>query len=155
MIFPIILHCIIHRCFLIILVISLLHAYFLPSFKKAYFPISWSGEGNGDTAFPFAGKEIFGLRMFIFSTAMCQLVLTFKSSFVNPVGLQIVENIPFYHSIAYICLEELGYGVEALSNLLLILVFTSILVGITFYILGAFGLGRAVYFIPKHVLGKY
>ena len=85
---------------------------------------------------------------------MCQVVLTFTSSFVNPIGLQIVENIPFFHSIAHICIQELGYGEESLSNLLIILALTSILVGISFYILGAFGLGRAVYFIPKHVLGK-
>ena len=56
----------------------------------------------------------------------------------NPIGLQIVENIPFFHSIAYICFQELGYGIEALTNLLLILAFTSILVGISFYFLGAF-----------------
>ncbi len=123
------------------------------SLLKAYFPISWSGAGDGENAFPLPGKEIFGLRLFIFSTVMCQIVLTFTSSFVNPIGLQIVENIPFFHSIALICFQELGYGMDALSNLLLILALTSILVGISFYILGAFGLGRGVYFIPKHVLG--
>ncbi len=79
-------------------------------------------------------------------------MLTFTSDFANPIGLQIVENVPFYHAIAGICTEELGYGVEALSNLLLILAFTTILVGISFYVLGALELGRVIYFIPKHVL---
>mmetsp|Transcript_1591 Transcript_1591/g.2279 ORF Transcript_1591/g.2279 Transcript_1591/m.2279 type:complete len:936 (+) Transcript_1591:167-2974(+) len=112
-------------------------------FGAAYFPLNF---------FPLTGETAFGLRLFIFSTVICQLVLTFTSNFTNPIGLQIVENVPFYHAIAEICIEELGYGVEALSNLLLILAFATILVGISFYLLGALGLGRAIYFIPKHVL---
>ena len=132
-------------------------------FAAAYFPISWSGtESNDDgdsdssdssTPFPIPGKEAFGLRLFLFSTMMCQLVLTFTSSFTNPIGLQIVENVPFFHAIAFICFDQLGYGIEALSNLLLMLILTTIMVGLSFYVLGALELGRAIYFIPKHVLG--
>ena len=126
-------------------------------FGAAYFPIIWSGTDVDDslTAFPIAAKEAFGLRLFLFSTMMCQLVLTFTSTFSNPVGLQIVENVPFFHAIAFICFQELGYGIEALSNLLLMLALTSIAVGLSFYLLGALELGRVIYFIPKHVLGTY
>ena len=126
-------------------------------FGSAYFPISWTGDGDSDsssTPFPVPGKEIFGLRLFLFSTMMCQIIFTFTSQFTNPSGLQIVENVPFYHAIASICFNELGYGIEALSNLILILAFTSVLVGISFYALGALQLGKVIYFIPKHVLGK-
>ena len=112
-------------------------------FAAAYFPLDF---------FPLEGETAFGLRLFIFSTFICQVVLTFTSQFTNPIGLQIVENVPFYHAIARICVEELGYGIQALSNLMLILTFTTILVGVSFYFLGTFQLGRIIYFIPKHVL---
>ena len=49
----------------------------------------------GATYFPpelaLPGKEVLGLRMFLFSTAAAQLAFTFSSRFDNGVGLQMVE----------------------------------------------------------------
>ena len=54
-------------------------------FGASYFP----------TELPLPGKEVLGLRMFLFATALAQLVFTFKSKFVNGIGLQMVEVCPF------------------------------------------------------------
>jgi hypothetical protein len=41
--------------------------------------------------FPLPGKEALGIRMFLFSTIVGQLVYTFSSGFHNPIGLQMVS----------------------------------------------------------------
>lgn len=63
-----------------------------------------------------------------------------------------VENIAFWHALAYVVIEEQGYGMDALSTLFFLFGLSSIFVGITFYILGKLGLGRIVYLFPAHVL---
>lgn len=44
-------------------------------------------------AFPLPGKEALGIRMFLYSTIIAQIVFTLKSEFVNPIGLEMVENV--------------------------------------------------------------
>ena len=51
-------------------------------FGASYFP----------TELPMIGKEVLGLRMFLFSTMVAQFVFTFKSKFENGIGLQMVRN---------------------------------------------------------------
>ena len=51
-------------------------------FGASYFP----------TELPLIGKEVLGLRMFLFSTMVAQFVFTFKSKFENGIGLQMVRN---------------------------------------------------------------
>ena len=82
-----------------------------------------------------------------------------------------VENVPFCQALAYIVVEEQGYGKEALSTLFFLFGASSILVGLVFYLLGKNGLGKIVsllsskmpvhnlgltatslYFFPSHVL---
>jgi len=111
-------------------------------FGASYFP----------TELPLPGKEVLGLRMFLFSTILAQMVFTYKSKFDNGIGLQMVENVPFYIELARIVMDEQGTGSEALSTLFFILGLSSILVGLTFYLLGKLELGRIVYFFPSHVL---
>jgi MFS superfamily sulfate permease-like transporter len=107
---------------------------------------------NIDTVFPLPGKEALGLRMFLFATMMGQLVLTYQSRFVNAIGLQMVENVPFLHALAYIVFARQGYGPDALSTLFFLFGLSSIVVGIVFFLLGKFRLGKVVYFFPNHVL---
>lgn len=90
--------------------------------------------------------------MFLFSTVIGQMVFTLASGFRNGVGLQMVENVPFCHALAYICINEQGYGIETLSTLFFLFGFASFLVGLTFFFLGYFNCGRIVYFFPSHVL---
>jgi sulfate permease, SulP family len=93
-----------------------------------------------------------GLRMFLFATMIAQLVFSFKSKFINAVGLQMVENVPFLHALAKIVIERQGYGTDSLSTLFFLFGLSSVVVGIVFYLLGKLKLGKIVYFFPNHVL---
>jgi SulP family sulfate permease len=136
-------------------------------FGASYFPVGWSSsssvadtgapsnaEGDDDVSgdFPLGQKEVLGLRMFLFSTAVAQLVFTFQSAFNNGIGLQMVENVPFCLELANIVINQQGYGIDSLSTLFFLFGFSSLLVGLVFYLLGHFKLGRVVYFFPSHVL---
>lgn len=105
-----------------------------------------------DGIFPINGKEAFGIRMFLFSTIIGQLVYTYTSGFNNPIGLQMVENVPFCHELSIIAISYQGYTIETLSTILVMFSISSIVVGIVFYLLGKYQLGRIVYYFPKHVL---
>lgn len=108
--------------------------------------MEWSEE------FPLSGKEVLGLRMYLFSTLIAQLVFTFKSKFSNGIGLQMVENVPFFLELARIVIEEQGHGRSALSTLFFIFGLSSLIVGSVFYLLGKMSMGKIVYFFPSHVL---
>jgi len=121
-------------------------------FGASYFP----------TEFDLPSKQILGLRMFLFSTCVAQFTFTYKSQFVDCIGLQMVENVPFYLELARIVMEEQeqqqGEGAEgidvraACSTLFFLFGLSSLIVGMVFYLLGTFELGRVVYFFPTHVL---
>jgi SulP family sulfate permease len=124
-------------------------------FGVSYFPVSWSPlleEASDDGGpFPLPGKEALGIRMFLFSTIVGQIVFTIFSDFPNPIGLQMVENVPFCHELANIVIAHQGYGIDALSTLIVMFGLASVVVGIVFFLLGKFQLGRVVYFFPTHV----
>lgn len=127
-----------------IAIISLLNFMVGIPFGASYFP----------TELQLPGKEILGLRMFLFSTMVAQLVFTFRSKFDNATGLQMVENVPFCLSLARIVIDEQGSGEDggASSTLFFLFGLSSFIVGLVFYLLGRFELGRIVYFFPSHVL---
>jgi len=132
-------------------------------FGVSYFPVGWrsnysseGGEEDDGTGvhgpFPVPGKEAMGIRMFLFSTIIAQIVYTFTSKFDNPIGLQMVENVPFCHELSKIVIRHQGYGIESLSTLFFMFGFASVVVGAVFYLLGKFQLGRVIYYFPTHVL---
>ena len=84
-------------------------------------------------------SEALGIRMFLFSTIVGQLVFTYASSFNNCIALQMVENVPFCQALTYIVVEKQGYGKESLSTLFFLFGLASVIVGLTFYLLGRFG----------------
>ena len=154
-----------------VLVICLLNIMIAIPFGASYFPIYWRTSSDGGDAdesnpeevsisdnsllggeFPLPHKEALGIRMFLFATIMGQLVFTILSKFSNPVSLQMVENVPFLHALAFTVNQEQGYGADALSTLIFLYGISSILVGLVFYTLGKLELGRLVYFFPNHVL---
>lgn len=81
-----------------ILLIGMFHMMIGIPFGVSYFPIGWKNGGqvsseeanNGDVCgpFPLPGKEALGIRMFLFSTIVGQIVFTLMSGFDNPIGLQ-------------------------------------------------------------------
>ena len=78
-------------------------------FGVSYFPMYWSSHPGDDAAtsitntndddasfheegqFPIPGKEALGIRMFLFSTLVAQVVFAYFSGFKNPIGLQMVS----------------------------------------------------------------
>jgi SulP family sulfate permease len=139
-----------------VLLIGLFHLMVGIPFGVSYFPIGWasddSSSGDNTTSFPVEGKEALGIRMFLFSTMIGQIVFTYASGFASPIGLQMIENVPFCHELATIVIRHQGYGAEALSTLLLLFGLASLAVGFVFGALGYFRLGRIVYYFPTHVL---
>ena len=139
-------------------------------FGVSYFPMYWSSH-PGDTSststegldddnssshevgqFPIPGKEAFGIRMFLFATIVGQVVFAFYSGFKNPIGLQMVENIGFTKELATIAISHQGFGLEALSTVMVMFGISSLMVGAVFFLLGKFKMGKIVYFFPTHVL---
>ena len=90
-------------------------------------------------------SEALGIRMFLFSTIMGQLVFTYASSFNNCIALQMVENVPFCQALTYIVVEKQGYGKESLSTLFFLFGLASVIVGLTFYLLGRLGESLQLY----------
>jgi SulP family sulfate permease len=139
-----------------IALIGMFHLMIGIPFGVSYFPMSWSPyvEEASDEGgpFPLPGKEALGIRMFLFSTIVGQVVFTLYSGFPNPIGLQMIENVPFCHELSSIVISHQGYGVDAISTLIVMFGLSSIIVGIVFWILGKYRLGRIVYFFPTHVL---
>jgi hypothetical protein len=139
-----------------IALIAIFHLMIGIPFGVSYFPMSWSPyvqeASEEEGPFPLPGKEALGIRMFLFSTIVGQIVFTLSSGFDNPIGLQMVENVPFCHELANIVIQHQGYGLEAISTLLVMFGLSSIFVGAIFYFLGKRNLGRVVYFFPTHVL---
>ena len=148
-------------------VVALLNIMVAIPFGASYFPIGWKADGDSSPSggtteegnldddngvFPLSGKQALGIRMFLFATLMGQLAFTFASKFSNPIGLQMVENVPFLHALCHICIQQQGYGMETLSTVMFLFGFSSIIVGLTFYLLGKWELGKIVYFFPNHVL---
>ena len=123
-------------------------------FGVSYFPMYWSshpGESrdlsnsttenditssNEEGPFPIPGKEALGIRMFLFSTFVGQVVFSCLSGFKNPIGLQMVENIGFTKELAEVAISHQGYGLEALSTVMIMFGIASLLVGIVFFLLG-------------------
>ena len=149
-----------------IALIGMFHLMIGVPFGVSYFPVGWrrddtldDTDNNPEAAdawvhgpFPLAGKEALGIRMFLFSTIVGQVVFTLASNFQNPIGLQMVENVPFCHELSAIVIAKQGYGMEALATLMVLFGLASIVVGVVFYLLGKLQLGRIVYFFPAHAL---
>lgn len=90
--------------------------------------------------------------MFLFSTIICQIVLTTFSEFPTAIGMMMVENIPFLHVMCNAAIDAQGMGTEAFATVFVAYALASVAVGLFFYLLGHFKLGNAVYFFPKHVI---
>ncbi len=151
-----------------IFLVTLFHLMIGIPFGVSYFPIGWRssaqapGSSGGDAdsdaefvldgPFPLEGKEALGIRMFLLSTIVGQLVLTYSSKFHNCIALQMVENVPFTNALTKIVVEIQGYGKEALSTLFFLFGLASVMVGCVFFLLGRMELGRILYFFPAHVL---
>ena len=127
-----------------LLIALTLNLFLSVSFGSAFFPHAWN--------FPDTVPRSIGVSMFLFSTCICQVLMTTLSKFDIAIGMMMVENIPFYHTISVITISEQGQGIEAFATILVALAISSVLVGIAFLTLGYLKLGSAVHFIPRHCI---
>ncbi|KAJ0411099.1 hypothetical protein ATCC90586_008074 [Pythium insidiosum] len=113
-------------------------------FGLSFFPAEWQ-----DIPMPRA----VGIQMFLLTTAICQFVFVAKSSFDGPIGMMMVENVPFMHTLSMSIIQELGPKDErVLPTIMVTYALSTIVVGVIFFALGYFKVGNVVYLFPKHII---
>ncbi|RPD58190.1 hypothetical protein L226DRAFT_466264 [Lentinus tigrinus ALCF2SS1-7] len=117
------------------------------------------GISYGMIIFPAAG--VFsnlggaGVSMFFVSAIVAQLIYSAGASgFAGANGSMMIEVVPFFHLIANGIADEIGEeNVHAiLATTMVAFAFSSILTGLTFFLLGALRLGTLIGFFPRHIL---
>lgn len=113
-------------------------------FGLSFFPVEWT-----DIPVPRA----LGIQMFLLSSAICQFVLVAYSSFDGAIGMMMVENVPFMHTLSVSIIAELGStNPSVMPTILVTYALSSIVCGLLFFVLGYFKLGSIVYLFPKHII---
>ncbi|EEB05853.2 sulfate transporter [Schizosaccharomyces japonicus yFS275] len=96
-----------------------------------------------------------GIACFYVSCIVSQLVFSFGGScFKGSVGSEMVEVIPFFHQIAFTVLARVGptNPTSVIATTIMSYSLSSVMTGVTFYLLGRFRLGRLIEFFPRHIL---
>uniref|UniRef100_A0A7S1EYS6 Sulfate transporter n=1 Tax=Noctiluca scintillans TaxID=2966 RepID=A0A7S1EYS6_NOCSC len=112
-------------------------------FGLAFFPVGWDH---------FPAPRAMGIQMFLFSTVVCQLVFTVKSSFRPAMGMMMVENIPFMHTLAQTAYQMQGPGLDTVSTVMVLYALSTLTCGALFMALGQLKLGDMVYYFPRYVI---
>ncbi|ETV65831.1 hypothetical protein, variant [Aphanomyces astaci] len=113
-------------------------------FGLSFFPLEW-------TELP--APRAIGIQMFLLTTFICQFVFALRSSFDCSVGMMMVENVPFMHTLSMSIISEVGAtSPKALPTILVTYALSSVVVGVMFYALGYFKLGSVIYLFPKHII---
>ncbi|KAH7914934.1 sulfate transporter family-domain-containing protein [Hygrophoropsis aurantiaca] len=117
------------------------------------------GVSYGMIIFPafgvFADLAGMGVSMFFASTVISQLVYTLGgSSFAGANGSMMIEVVPFFHILATTIAHDIGEenAREVIATTLVAYAFSSILTGLTFFLLGYLRLGVLIGFFPRHIL---
>lgn len=103
----------------------------------------------------FAGLGPAGLSMFYVSCVISQLVYSLgASAFGSGVGSEMIEVVPFFHSMAATILVEVGEDnpKSVVATTILAYALSSIVTGAVFFSLGYARLGSLVGFFPRHIL---
>lgn len=127
-----------------VLIATLLNLMICVPFGLSFFPVEWH-----EMPVPRA----LGIQMFLLTTALCQFVFVAKSSFNSAIGMMMVENVPFMHTLALGIIGELGASsTQVLPTILVTYALSSVVVGGLFFILGYWKLGNVIYLFPKHII---
>jgi SulP family sulfate permease len=105
----------------------------------------------------FADLELgpVGVSMFFVSAIISQLVYSFGASgFAGGNGSMMIEVVPFFHIIANSIANHIGneHPKDIVATTLVAFALSSILTGLTFFLLGALRLGALIGFFPRHIL---
>ncbi|KAK7681788.1 hypothetical protein QCA50_015135 [Cerrena zonata] len=103
----------------------------------------------------FANMGGVGVSMFFVSAVIAQLTYSFGGSgFAGANGSMMIEVVPFFHILANTIAAEIGEDNPhaILATTIVAFSFSSILTGLTFFLLGALRLGSLIGFFPRHIL---
>jgi len=107
----------------------------------------------GEPIFSALGPD--GLSMFYVSCIISQLVYSCGGSvFKGGIGSEMIEVVPFFHSMAYTILQEVGHDnpKAVVATTILSFAVSSIVTGGVFFALGYLRLGSLIGFFPRHIL---
>ncbi|KAK1781064.1 sulfate transporter family-domain-containing protein [Copromyces sp. CBS 386.78] len=95
-----------------------------------------------------------GISIFYVSTIISQLTFSFGSVFKGGVGSELIEVVPFFHSMAGTITEIVGEDdpEAVIATTITSYALSSMLTGTVFYLMGKFKFGYLVGFIPRHIL---
>ncbi|AMD19847.1 HCL304Cp [Eremothecium sinecaudum] len=96
-----------------------------------------------------------GLSLFYVSTVVSQLVFSGGTSkFKTGIGSEMIEVTPFFHTMALSILNSLPEGNDevVITTTLVCYAISTIIIGLTFLLLGKLNLGKLVGFFPRHIL---
>lgn len=107
----------------------------------------------GEPMFADLGSD--GISMFYVSTIIAQLVFSCGGSiFKGGIGSEMIEVVPFFHSMAFTILNRVGEENprSVLATCVLSFSVSSILTGLVFFLMGTCRLGSLIGFFPRHIL---
>ncbi|KAJ7086439.1 sulfate transporter family-domain-containing protein [Mycena belliarum] len=104
---------------------------------------------------PFSDLGPMGVSMFFVSCVIAQLTYTFGGSgFAGANGSMMIEVVPFFHILATSIAREIGpeHPQEIICTTLVAYALSSVLTGLSFFLLGFLKLGLLIGFFPRHIL---
>ena len=123
---------------------TILNLFLSISFGSAFFPAQWT--------FPPTVSRTLGVQMFLLSTAIGQLVMTWQSEFRCAVAMMMVENISFMTTISLSAIAKQGEGEAAFATVFMANAIMSVSVGVCFFLCGSFKAGYLLNIIPKSLI---
>ncbi|OIW35187.1 cyclic nucleotide-binding domain-containing protein [Coniochaeta ligniaria NRRL 30616] len=102
----------------------------------------------------FASLGSAGISIFYVSTIVSQLTFSCGSIFKGGVGSELIEVVPFFHSMAATITDLVGEeNPEAvIATTITSYALSAMLTGTVFFLMGQFKFGYLVGFIPRHIL---
>ncbi|KAI1312486.1 sulfate transporter family-domain-containing protein [Xylaria venustula] len=133
------------RCLPAVIVGLLLNILDALSYGMILFPL-------GNPVFANLGPA--GISIFYVSTIVSQLTFSLASTFKGGVGSELIEVVPFFHNMAATITTIVGEDNRdaVIATTITSFAISSMLTGITFYLMGRFRLGYIIGFIPRHIL---
>ncbi|KAL6303578.1 sulfate transporter family-domain-containing protein [Sparassis latifolia] len=96
-----------------------------------------------------------GVSMFFVTAIISQLIYSAGGSgFAGANGSMMIEVVPFFHILANSIAEYVGEDKprEIIATTVVAFAFSSIITGLTFFLLGALRMGSLIGFFPRHIL---
>ncbi|KAK0731451.1 sulfate transporter family-domain-containing protein [Lasiosphaeris hirsuta] len=102
----------------------------------------------------FSGLGSAGISIFYVSTIISQLTFSCGSIFKGGVGSELIEVVPFFHSMASTITDIVGEENPdaVIATTITSYALSSMLTGTVFFLMGKFKFGYIVGFIPRHIL---